>query len=256
MPQVKPKTFLAKKQREIGTKTRALRQQRKWSQAELAAKLGLSQNRLSEIERGAGSFSAEQLLLLLALFNVPISTFSDETSDPERTLQNALARLGASNLHESDRVLPSEQLTEVSDVIREVLVSGSPRLVTGAAPVLLRHVRAINLRRIQADLQRLGFENRLPWLVANTLRAFELIHDKVAPAFARGAASLQMFLTLTRNNQAPPATIDVLDPSIRSEKTVEATRRKSSDISRQWGIVTALTPEDFVEPLKVALESN
>lgn len=255
MAQLNPMTFLAKKRRDIGAAVRGLRQQRKWNQAELAGKLGLSQSRLSEIERGGGSFTAEQLLLLLALFNVPVSTFTGEISDPELALQNALARLGASTLHEADHVLPSDQLVEVSDVVREALVSGSPRLVTGTAPVLVRHARSVNLRKLQADLQQLGFENRLPWLIDNTLEALALIREERPRKLAAGIASLQLFSSLHRDDGAAPV-LDVLDPAIRSERTVEATRRKGSAISRKWGIVTVLTPEDFVEPLKVALESD
>ncbi|MGE0869599.1 MAG: helix-turn-helix domain-containing protein [Kofleriaceae bacterium] len=256
MGQVKPKTFLVKRQRQIAATVRGLRQQRKWTQAELAKRLGLSQNRLSEIERGAGSFSAEQLLLLLALFNVPVSAFTDEIAEPDLALQNALARLGASHLHEADHVLPSEQLREVGDVIREVLVGGSPRLLTGTAPVLVLHARSVNLRKIQVDLQRLGFENRLPWLIDNTLRALALLREDTPRKLVPAIASLQLFLNLSENARPASVTIDVLDPTIRTEKTVAATRRRSSEISRRWGVVTMLSPEDFVEPLKVAFEST
>ena len=43
-----------KTKEKIATKVRELRKQRRWTQAELAKRLGLSQSRLSEIERGAG----------------------------------------------------------------------------------------------------------------------------------------------------------------------------------------------------------
>ena len=56
----------------IASKVRDLRKARRWTQAELSKRLHLSQNRLSEIERGAGSFTAEQLLVILKLFNVPL----------------------------------------------------------------------------------------------------------------------------------------------------------------------------------------
>ena len=65
------------------------------SQAELAQKLGLSQSRLSELENGAGSFSAEQLVLLLQVFNVTVENFAHRRQRSHTdTLQNALARLG------------------------------------------------------------------------------------------------------------------------------------------------------------------
>ncbi len=255
MRQARSKILLGKKRREIGSKVRALRVDRKWSQAHLAKRIGLSQSRLSEIESGAGSFTAEQFLLLLALFNVPLSTFSDEVPKPELALQNALARLGASHLHEADHVLPSEQLAETTDVIREVLVSGSPRLVTGAAPVLVRHAREVNLRKLQVDLQQLGFNCRLPWLIDNTLAALALLRDDTPRKLIPAIASLRLFANLVRDYRAISPELDLLDPAIRSEKTVEDIRRNGSEISRRWGIVTVLTPKDFVEPLKVALES-
>jgi transcriptional regulator with XRE-family HTH domain len=55
---------------QISTKVRDLHTGRRWTQAELAKPLGRSQARLSEVERGQGSFSAEQLLEILRLFNV------------------------------------------------------------------------------------------------------------------------------------------------------------------------------------------
>ena len=50
---------------------------------------------MSEIERGDGSFTAEQFLAILKLFNVPASHFTSSTPQPDSSLQNALARLGA-----------------------------------------------------------------------------------------------------------------------------------------------------------------
>src|SRR5687767_6460102 len=43
---------------DIVEKVRRLRQENRWTQARLAHLLGFSQNRLSEIERGRGSFTA------------------------------------------------------------------------------------------------------------------------------------------------------------------------------------------------------
>ena len=55
---------LSKTRQQIAAKVRELRRARRWTQAELAGHLQLSQNRLSDIERGDGSFTAEQFLLL------------------------------------------------------------------------------------------------------------------------------------------------------------------------------------------------
>jgi transcriptional regulator with XRE-family HTH domain len=255
MPQPKSRTFLVKTRGEIGAKVRALRQSRKWSQAELARHLELSQNRLSEIERGAGSFSAEQLLLLLKLFNVSASHFVDQAPDPTLGLQNALARFGASHLQESD-VLPAEQLDVLGRVVREVLVDGSPRFITALAPILVRNARQLNLSNVQVDLSRLGFSRRLPWVVENILEATKLFRGGLPNRLVLKTSSLQLFLNYftaqlgAMDANQPP---DVLDPGIRTPKTVQQVQRSGSTISQRWGVVSTLQPADFVDPLKVLL---
>lgn len=125
-PQTKARELIARK-------VRRLRTERHWTQAELSRQLGLSQSRLSEIEGGQGSFTAEQFLTILRLFNVSVTHF---VAAPRRDveLQNALARLGAVHLQESDDVLPSELLDEVGTVVREVLFAPDlPRHVTSLA---------------------------------------------------------------------------------------------------------------------------
>ena len=256
MSQPKPRTFLAKTRKEIGGKVRELRLSRKWSQAELARHLELSQNRLSEIERGDGSFSAEHLLLLLRMFNVSASHFVDPAPDPALGLQNALARFGASHLQEASDVLPSEQLDELGRVVREVVVDGSPRFITALAPILVRNARLLNLSNLQADLSRLGYARRLPWVVENIIEATHLLRGRLHSKPVLQTASLQLFLNYftaqigaSEKNQPP----DVLDPAIRTLKTVQQVQRNGSTISRRWGVVSTLQPADFVDPLKVLL---
>src|SRR5689334_20395013 len=106
--------------RGIARKMAELRRARGWTQAQLAERLGLSQARLSVIERGGGTISAEQFVVLMALFNVPVEDFLPK-QDPEDEIQNALARLGALHLREVAGVLPSSRMREVSDAVREVL---------------------------------------------------------------------------------------------------------------------------------------
>src|SRR5215510_11996482 len=111
----------------ISNKVRDLRNERRWTQAELARRLGLSQSRLSEIERGQGSFTAEQFLTILRVLNVAVTHFASERRSSDE-VQNALARLGAAHLRESPNVLPSDRLGKTEDLIREVLVApDSPR---------------------------------------------------------------------------------------------------------------------------------
>src|SRR5688572_32511928 len=103
---------LEKSRVEIVQKVRELRRARHLTQAELSQRLGLSQGRLSEIERGGGSFTAEQFLAILKLFNVSAAFFDSTAKSPTVALQNALARLGALHLRESEAVLPSERFEE------------------------------------------------------------------------------------------------------------------------------------------------
>lgn len=269
MSQVKPRTFLANARREVAARVRELRTSRKLTQSALANELGLSQSRLSEIERGDGSFSAEQFLLVLRLFNVPVSEFVDQAVAPTQDLQNALARLGATHLHETTSVVPSEQLDELVHVVREALVDGSPRFVTALAPVLFGHARTLNLRHLQSELARLGYERRLPWLAENILEAVRLLQEKIAVSPRRfrehlpkrlvlQTSSLQLFLNyfdarFDALSSQPP---DIIDSTIRTPKTVEHVIRNGSEISRRWGVVTTLTPDAFVEPLKVFVVEN
>jgi transcriptional regulator with XRE-family HTH domain len=146
----------------IGEKVRDLRLARRWSQAELAKRLGLSQARLSEIERGAGSFTAEQFIELLGLFNVTVGHFAPADQPPDAELQNALVRLGATHLFATNAV-PTDRVRDVNGAVRETLVEGSPRLVTALAPVLVSNSKEVNLRRIEGSLREVGLDNRLGW---------------------------------------------------------------------------------------------
>jgi transcriptional regulator with XRE-family HTH domain len=245
----------------IAGHVRTLRKQRGWTQAELAGRLRLSQGRLSQIERGGGSFSAEQFLQLLKLFNVTADYFEPTSPTSDAALQNTLARLGASHLRESDDVLPSQRLRAVQDVVREVLVSEqSSRLVTALAPVLVRNIEVVNLPRLHLQLGDVGLEHRLAWLVDNTLEAIrgELpsAPHAVAAQYRRAQVVLESFLEVAAAaDAAKPAAAkapDVLDPSIRSKETLTEVTASASPVSKRWGIVTELLPEDFAQALRTA----
>jgi transcriptional regulator with XRE-family HTH domain len=246
----------------IATKVRELRKQRRWTQAELARRLGLSQSRLSEIERGAGSFTAEQFLTILSLFNVAVTDFVPElASDPDALLQKALARLGASHLHESDEIVPNELYNDLGVVVRETLVVGSPRLLTALGPVLVNHVDRIRLKKLHARLTEAGLERRLGWLIDNVLDAIRSELKQAPPRlwakrYRRAAVVLDTFLeyvgssSFGRPNDAVGP--DILDPSIRTKRTLEEVKASSSPISQRWNIVTGLQPDDFSHALREA----
>lgn len=253
---------LAESRRQIATKLRELRLSRNWTQAELAERLQISQSYLSEIERGAGSLTAEQFLLLLRVFNVPASEFTSDLGEPDLQIRNALARLGAIHLQESPRVLPSEQLEDLKDVVREALVEGSPRVLTALAPVLVRNSARLIPPRFFTELRRLGLERRFAWVIENTLAALKLVPDDSAAKSGRGARDdqlaerhlelcLEILASVDRSgDQAEPP--DILDATIRSKQTLEEVGLASSEISQRWGIVTSLQVEDFLWALEAA----
>jgi len=242
----------------IASGVRNLRKARRWTQRELASRIGLSQNRLSEIERGAGSFTAEQFLVILKLFNVPVSHFAPNQAGRDVELQNALARFGAHHLHESDDVLPDERSGDVTDVIREALLSGAPRLITALGPVIVRNINLINWRRLESLLADVGLQHRLAWLVENILDA---VRREQAPSLPRrwtrrcrraeivlGSYLGSSAARLQRSLDSP----DILDAEIRSQRTLQRVTRSASPISQRWGIITTLHPEDFSTALGAA----
>lgn len=229
----------------------------------------MSQSRLSDIERGTGSFTAEQFLLLLKLFNVTVGDFISEPGATDLRIQNALARLGAPHLHESIGVLPSEQIEDIHDVVREALVDGSPRIISALAPVLTHNARRLNLPRLSSDLERIGMEHRLAWVVENTLAAIELFHaepgsksrewarrDRMAEVVMQHFLKTQHFLKAipASDGGGGASTIapQILDGTIRSSRTLREVQASASAISRRWGIITTLQPQDFLQALRAA----
>jgi transcriptional regulator with XRE-family HTH domain len=261
---------------EIAKKVHALREKRKFTQTELSKRLGMSQGRYSVIERGDGSFSAEQFVEILKIFNVPVGHFVAEKGNAETSLQNALARLGAPHLAEDARLLPSEQLEDAESVVREALVAGEPaRQITALAPVLILNVERLNLTKLWVEFQRYGLERRLAWLIDSTLETIRL--ELVAPGLSRKQATplrkaevaLSLFLRREgprRIQRAPaegvgPATdwtidVDVVGPPILSEKTLREIVSGSSAVARRWGVATALQTEDFVEAVRASGVTN
>jgi transcriptional regulator with XRE-family HTH domain len=75
---------------QIGAKVRALRTARRLTQAQLARELKVAQGRLSDLELGKASLTAEQFLHILRIFNVPASEFMPSAGGVEQELQNAL----------------------------------------------------------------------------------------------------------------------------------------------------------------------
>jgi len=248
--------------RRIAEVVRALRRERAWTQAELAKKLRISQGRLSQIESGGGSFSAEQFLLILKLFNVTPARFVADVQARGSELQNALARVGARHLYESDQVLPSSTGDDLQRIIGDTLTEGDPRLVAALGPVLVANIDRVALSKVQLELSRAGLERRLPWLCENLDEAINTELKENPPRTwsiraRRTDLILRLFLgAASPPSDRPPAEWDALDAGIRTMKTALELQNTASAVSRKWRIITTLAPEDFAGALRDARASH
>lgn len=245
----------------IARKVKALRRARGLTQRHLAELLNLSQSRLSEIESGQGSFSAEQFLQILRFFNVQVSHFDEGGRDPSASLQKALARLGATHLVEDPGLLPSEHLDQADAVIREILVEGGPaRSMTALAPVLVSQIYRVNLNKLFAQMKDYGLECRFGWLVENVLLAVQGACEQELPRpFAtqlrKAEAVLQNFhgwllAHIELDRQMTPDTLGM--PILSARTRIELTSEASAPSTR-WNILTSIQVGDFT---KAILESH
>jgi len=239
----------------IARKVQGLRKARHWTQSKLARDLGLSQSRLSEIESGKGSFTAEQFISILGLFNAPVDQFLPRKRDPGTELQNALARLGASHLWEDSETPPSDRLTDVGSVITETLTEPeSPRHIVALAPVLVVNIDRVRLRRLYGHFVEIGLGQRFAWVLDNTLEAVR----REAPRstgrqwrfrYRRTELILSEFIASLPSASADQSE-DILDREIASKKTYAELHELASPISKRWRVVTRIQPDDFAAALK------
>jgi transcriptional regulator with XRE-family HTH domain len=108
----------------IGAHVRKLRQENRWSKTRLANMLGISQNYLSLLERGRGSFTAEQFLIMLEHFNVSVDEFlpSKTPAKAEGQVHDAPAWKNESRRLESE-LLPADQPRQAADTTHEAMFS-------------------------------------------------------------------------------------------------------------------------------------
>lgn len=256
-PETSPIRRRATDAERIGRVVRELRTERRASQAWLAAELGLSQGRLSEIERGKGSFTAEQLLKMLRLFNVGVERFEAKPPRDASPIQNALVRLGAHHLAEADILVPSS-LSEPLDVVLAVLVQPeSPRHLAALAPVLVTQADGLALPELARRLAGWGRQARLGWLLESVLEA--LGSEAPSPESAtrrlrrRAATVFELFLASgmlrVPDDDAP---LDLLDSDVRSSATAERILAEASPPAHRWRIVTRVDTAAFREALRAA----
>lgn len=248
---------------DVARGVRALRRERRVTQQELSHALGISQGRLSVLERGTSSFTAEQLLVIMRLFNAPVSHFAPlhQQGDTYAELQNALARLGAIHLREDDSVLPSGKVDAANAAVREALVVGASRLVTALAPVIVRQGSGVSLSRVDAEMRTLGLERRLPWLADNVLaglrqrleadppHALAMTYRRAEVMIGEYARVAAWRASADRIDEAP---FDLLDPTVRSQKTLDELKARGSEISKRWHIASGLQPDHFAAALEAA----
>ncbi len=255
---------IEKYRQEIAKKIRQLRQERQWTQKELAKLLGLSQNRLSEIESGEGSFTAEQLLLLSKNFNVPVSDFVSAKGHADQKIQNTLARLGAHHLLENQAALPSEKLEPVANLLYEtLLVANSSRQITSLAPVIVNFATPSVLNQLWNHFDEKHLLNRLGWILNNTSLAINLEREKSLTKeweikYEKAYWLIQHFFKqpFFKGKSKKSKSEDILDNDIRSKESLDRVRKASSQISKIWDIVTRIQPEDFAQALKDARETR
>ena len=247
----------------IGERVRRLRQERRLSQARLAKELAISQNYLSELERGQGSFTAEQLLTILRLFNVPVDYFAPAKVSTGAQLQNSLARLGAKHLAENEQIIPSDRLKAAIAAIREALISAeSSRQIAAIAPILVEHAGSLNFSKLHADFIELGGETRLGWIIDSSLKAIkrEELSSKLPQEwrlkYRRAYVlidSLNAWRKLTTiHERLKAAEYAVLDPEIASEETLKEVKANLSPIAKRWHIITEIDVRDFTRALRAA----
>lgn len=250
---------------------RKLRKERRYTQAEFSKLLGLSQQQYSKIERGEGSFSAEQFLFLLDRFVLPLNYFVETKSreqDDVAVLQNALATLGASHLRELQGIFIPEKLGNPNEAIFETLaIYQSSRLIAALAPVVVKNIQRVNFAVIEKKLRESGHQNRLWWVLDNTLAGVQKRLDgtflprdlklryRHAETTLRDLLSLKSRALESSPNAPNHQGEDIFDEGVSTQKTLDSLRVKNDLLSKKWNILTRLKQSDFEEALKNAEKS-
>jgi transcriptional regulator with XRE-family HTH domain len=229
----------------LGPAIRKLRVAKHWSLANLSKRLELSLSRLSEIERGQGSFTAEQLVVMLKLFNVTIAELVGADGSRDEQLYLALANLGATHLREP-QTRASESFRSANDAIVETLLAGDGRLIPALGPLLVK--QPFSLNGPLSTLTSLGYAHRLAWLVDNVLASTQTFLQ--TQAMTSASLRLQQFQTFSGRAINKPSVVDVLDQTIRSARTLERVIQNGSVHSKHWNIATSITVEDFSESFR------
>lgn len=243
-------------QKTIAEKIKLARKERRYTQQEIARLLGLSQSRYSEVENGLGSFTAEQLVLLIRHFNLPLNYFVGNVliDDASSQLQNALSRLGAKELQEDPRILPSEKIAEVNKVLLEAIIyADSARQITALAPVVVNNYDKIDIVALSSSLSVCSRTQRLGWILESTLEALQMELEK-GPLrrddkllYLRAIPFLKQYIEVI----LPTVLLeDFLDKNITTAKTIDELKKSRSDLAKRWKILTRITTDDFAKAIR------
>ena len=106
-------------------------------------------------------------------------------------------------------------------------------------------------------LDRVGLAHRLGWAVDNTVAALGKLDSTSAPIRTRqqrrrAQVVLGSWLEAARSRKRSATSVDVLDPTIRSEATLKEVQRARSAVSKRWGVVSVLAVNDFAAALEAA----
>ncbi|MBX7195422.1 MAG: helix-turn-helix domain-containing protein [Sandaracinaceae bacterium] len=239
---------------------RELRWERRWTQRELAHRLGVSQPHLSQVENGVASMRAETLLRALHAFGVGIDSFDAAPAETD-VVQNALARLGAHHLVDDGAPVPPELGRPVAILVDVLTSPRSPRHVAALAPVVVAHIDRVSLDQAAVELSRLGRARRIGWFAESLVEALGRCSPSPRQADERASRRTRLAAELLLDSRLvipPPAEhpIDAFDGDLRSTKSVERVFSTASVIAKRWRLATALDTSDFTEALEAARASR
>jgi transcriptional regulator with XRE-family HTH domain len=259
MPPSPPPVDLDPLRRHVLETLRALRAERGWTQRRVATALGTSQSRLSVVERGEGSISAEQLLTAMQLFGVPAERFRPAGVTRAGVMARARALLGSPDAVGAPSV---EQRADAAQALLvEVLLA--PRKGTHLqvlAPLLVRNLDLIALPRVYERLEQRGRGARLGWLADAVAAAIQSLSTPLPGAWgplarhaevALYAFSTQLQDARDRSERSRLLVEDVLETGLSSAVELEALRRENGVEAKAWGIVTGCGVAGFAKALQV-----
>jgi hypothetical protein len=155
-------------------------------------------------------------------------------------------------------VVPSERFADAARAVKATLRAGESRLIAALAPVLVENIDAVHLRKLDADLATTGLERRLRWLADGVRDALAVeLGASPPPSWARRYRRAQLVLTNYLDSIGGPSSSrdlhpDLLDPTVRSQRTAAKLLAASSGAAKRWAIVTPIRTEDFAEALRNA----